>query len=277
MPQPQPESKPIADQIAPELPYLRRYARALCGSQEAGDTYVMATLEAIIADHALFDTALPPRVSIFRAFVRVWSSAPINKTTAAAIPGEVTAADRRIDQLTPLPRQAFLLTTLEEFSMEDAATILGVPTAKAAALVDTASREIAQQITTDVLIIEDEPMIALDIEELVKELGHRVCGLAATRSEANTLVETHVPGLILSDVQLADGSSGIDAVNDILQRFDLPVIFITAYPERLLTGERAEPTFLITKPFDPAMVKAVISQALFFDTKAKAGQAGGHA
>jgi hypothetical protein len=46
------------------------------------------------------------------------------------------------------------------------------------------------------------------------------------------------------------------------------VIFITAYPERLLTGERPEPTFLITKPFQPEIVKAVISQALFFDANA---------
>jgi hypothetical protein len=48
----------------------------------------------------------------------------------------------------------------------------------------------------------------------------------------------------------------------------VPVIFITAYPERLLTGERPEPTFLVTKPFRPEVVKAIISQALFFDRRA---------
>jgi CheY-like chemotaxis protein len=78
--------------------------------------------------------------------------------------------------------------------------------------------------------------------------------------------------MVLADIQLADGSSGIDAVNDILTTFKLPVIFITAYPERLLTGERPEPTFLITKPFQPEIVKAVISQALFFDAKALAAR-----
>ena len=77
--------------------------------------------------------------------------------------------------------------------------------------------------------------------------------------------------MVLADIQLADGSSGIDAVNEILHsRFEVPVIFITAYPERLLTGERPEPTFLITKPFLPDMVKALVSQALFFETRSKA-------
>jgi DNA-binding LytR/AlgR family response regulator len=80
--------------------------------------------------------------------------------------------------------------------------------------------------------------------------------------------------MILADIQLADGSSGIDAVNEILGVLDVPVVFITAYPERLLTGERPEPAFLITKPFKPEMVKAVISQALFFDVKAGGGRRG---
>ena len=116
----------------------------------------------------------------------------------------------------------------------------------------------------DVLIIEDEPVIAADIEALVRELGHKVLEIAATRGEALDAVARHTPGLVLADIQLADGSSGIDAVKDILGRFDVPVIFITAFPERLLTGERPEPTFLITKPFQPETVKAAISQALFF-------------
>ena len=74
----------------------------------------------------------------------------------------------------------------------------------------------------------------------------------------------HRPGLILADIQLADGSSGLDAVNELLRTFEVPVIFITAYPERFLTGERPEPTYLITKPFLPETVQATIGQALFF-------------
>ena len=128
---------------------------------------------------------------------------------------------------------------------------------------------------TVVLVIEDEPLIAMDIEDIVTRLGHRPIGVARTRTEAVKLAHQEKPGIILADIQLADGSSGIDAVNDLLSEFDAPVIFITAFPERLLTGSRPEPTFLITKPFAPEMVKAMISQALFFDSKSARAEAAG--
>ena len=123
-------------------------------------------------------------------------------------------------------------------------------------------------VAADVLVIEDEPLIAMDIEDIVTGLGHRICGIARTRDQAVQIAMRNRPGLVLADIQLADGSSGIDAVNDMLRQFEVPVIFITAYPERLLTGERPEPAFLITKPYDPNAVKATISQALFFRTAA---------
>mgnify|MGYP000411422531 CR=1 FL=1 len=88
--------------------------------------------------------------------------------------------------------------------------------------------------------------------------------LAGPETQLVDAVARKAPGLVLADIQLADGSSGIDAVKDILGHYDIPVIFITAFPERLLTGERPEPTFLITKPFQPETVKAAIGQALFF-------------
>ena len=76
--------------------------------------------------------------------------------------------------------------------------------------------------------------------------------------------------LVLSDIQLADGSSGIDAVSEILTGTSVPVIFITAFPDRLLTGERPEPTFLITKPYLEETVQAAVSQALFFESSQQA-------
>ncbi len=100
-------------------------------------------------------------------------------------------------------------------------------------------------------------------------LGHRVLGVARTHKEAMALAKVKRPGIILADIQLADGSSGLDAVNEMLRSFEVPVIFITAYPERFLTGERPEPAFLIAKPFQPSTVSAVLSQALFFERNAK--------
>jgi len=256
--------------IAQHLPFLRRYARALTGSQNSGDAYVTAALEALIEDRTLLDDASSPRVGLYRLFTTIWNSIGVNNTAAeggdAAAPRPV---EQRIGQITALPRQAFLLVALEGFSEEDAAEILESDVLSVRTLVEESGRELAAEIATDVLIIEDETFIAMDLENLVEGLGHRVLGVARTHSAAVTLAKAKRPGLILADIQLADGSSGLDAVNEMLRSFEVPVIFITAYPERFLTGERPEPAFLIAKPFQPATVSAVISQALFFERKAR--------
>ena len=249
---------------APHLPYLRRFARALTGGQKSGDTYVINVLEALVADPNSFNADNDPRVELFKAFCRYWNSIEINLARDEYAPEEVDGASRRLDAITPLPRQAFLLMAVEDFTASEIAYILGKSETEVAQLVDQAGREIAQQVATDVLIIEDEQLIAMDIESLVQSLGHRVNSVARTHAEAISAVQKQRPGLVLADIQLADGSSGLDAVNEMLASFAVPVVFITAYPERLLTGERPEPAFLITKPFQPETVKAAIGQALFF-------------
>jgi CheY-like chemotaxis protein/DNA-directed RNA polymerase specialized sigma24 family protein len=256
----------IAAVVAPQLPYLRRYARALAGRQEAGDQYVLAVLETLVADPSALPADTDSRVGIYTVFSRIWNSVPVN---AHVTDPPSAIADQRLGAITPLPRQAFLLTAVEGFSPSDAAIILGRSEDEVAELINDAGRQIGEQVATDVLIIEDEPIIAMDLEDLVTSIGHTVTGNARTHTEALAMVHSHRPGLILADIQLADGSSGLDAVNEMLQAFSVPVVFITAYPERLLTGERPEPTFLITKPFRNDTVKAVISQALFFNLEAE--------
>jgi CheY-like chemotaxis protein/DNA-directed RNA polymerase specialized sigma24 family protein len=257
----------IAKEIAPHLPALRRFARALSGTQASGDAYVVATLEALVSDPGTFPRDIPARLALYRVFVALWSSSAGTMKPLPII-DDRPAAERHLETLTPIPRQAFLLRTVEGFGLEDVAAILNVSSSEAAALIERAGREIAEQVATSILIIEDEPIIALDIEAMVQELGHEVTGIARTHREAIALSKARRPGLVLADIQLADGSSGLDAVNEILTEFDVPVIFITAYPERLLTGDKPEPAFLITKPFQPDAVRAAISQALFFDRKA---------
>ena len=261
------------DSIASELPYLRRFARALSGNQSSGDAYVGSTLESLLADPSAFDADadLPPRVALYRVFLKVWNAIKVNNMTDTTsiedthVADKVASSDRRLETLTPLPRQAFLLVALEGFSPADAARVLDLTEDEIGGLISEAGAEIAAQIASEVLIIEDEPLIALDLEQLVEDIGHRVLEVARTHREAVAAVGRRKPGLVLADIQLADGSSGVDAVNEILTDLSAPVIFITAYPERLLTGERPEPVFIITKPFQPETVKAVISQALFFD------------
>lgn len=254
----------LGAQIAANLPFLRRYARALTGSQASGDAFVREMLEAVLSDDDLKSSLAGGRVPLYRAFSKVWSSASGPLATGQTTSEHEAGAQARLGAITPPARQALLLTTLEDFTTAEAAAILDRSPEDIAQMVSEAIAEIEREQSTSVLIIEDEPLIAMQLEDLVTGLGHTVSGTAATRTQARAAVADAMPGLVLADIQLADGSSGLDAVDDILGVGSMPVIFITAYPERLLTGDRPEPTYLVTKPFQEATVRAAISQALFF-------------
>ena len=219
----------ISEAVARDLPRLRRYARALTGSQAAGDAYVTTTLEALVEDSAPLDVGENVGLALYRVFSKIWNS--VDQTAATSV-DPTAPIDRHGEKISPLPRQAFLLVALEEFSEEDAATILSLPATEIPLLVVESARELAAEIATDVLIIEDEPLIAMDLESLVEGLGHKVVGIARTHTEAVSLALAERPGLILADIRLADMSSGLEAVNEVLESFEVPVVFITAYPEK---------------------------------------------
>ena len=206
-------------------------SRALTGSQASGDAYVEALLETLVADQDSLKTVESnPRIGLYGLLCRLWESIGLNLQDSEPRAQWERAAQLKLANIAPRPRQAFLLTAVEGFSLDDAAKILDTDEAGMAALLDEASREIGEMMATDVLIIEDEPLIAMDIEDIVARLGHRVTGIARTRKEALQLTAANQPGIVLADIQLADGSSGIDAVNDLLELVQVPVIFITAYP-----------------------------------------------
>jgi DNA-directed RNA polymerase specialized sigma24 family protein len=255
----------LSVRIAAHLPLLRRYARSVTGSQTSGDAYVAATLEALIADISIFPKASSDRVALYQLFATIFGSAEIEIPQVDSPFAWEKRAAANLASLPTKAKQAFLLTTVEGFTVSETAEILKVSEDDIKPLLDAASREISEQIATDIMIIEDEPLIAMDIEQMLHELGHFVTGIARTHREAVELFHKTKPKMVLADIQLADGSSDLDAISDILKEASIPVIFITAFPERLLTGERPEPTFLVTKPFNPDVVKAMISQALFFN------------
>lgn len=259
----------ITPTVATTLPTLRRYARAVTGSQTAGDNLVASVLELLIDQPDIIVGEHSPKIGLYREFLRL-ANKPSGGMGDDDGEGEVQSiTDLRLSRLSPRPRQAYLLRALEGFTAEESAYALDISTQELEHLVDRANREMIDQVATDVLIIEDEPMIALDLKEIMTGLGHRVTAIARTHREAVEAMSDGEVGLVLADIQLADGSSGIEAVNDILDTIGVPIVFITAFPERLLTGERPEPTFLITKPFQPENIKAITSQALFFDLKAR--------
>ena len=255
---------PLSSRIAGHLPYLRRYSRALTGSQTSGDAYVVAVLEALIADISIFPNLSNDRVSLFKLFTHMFGSVSVELREIQSPFAWERNAELYLASIPPVARPAVLLVAVEGFSTREVAEILAITESDLGATLSRASAEISSQITAEIMIIEDEPLIAMDIEDMVTSLGHKVTGVARTHREALQLFGQSKPSMILADIQLADGSSGIDAVNEILDNADVPVIFITAFPERLLTGDRPEPAFLVTKPFNPEMVKALISQALFF-------------
>lgn len=257
----------ISQAIAPHLPALRRFARALSGSQASGDAYVAALLEALVDNPDTFPKDADPRVGLYQSFLKIWNSVKINGFHKLSTEHNEAHS---LQSLTPKPRQAFLLLSVEAFAPEEIATILETGVTEVAALIAAADHEIANQLDpANIMIIEDEPLTAAYLGELVSGLNHKVTGVARTHEEALQLVAGQKPDLILTDIQLADGSSGVDAVNDILGKFEVPVIFITGHPEILLTGAKPEPAFLIAKPFNSETIKAVIGQALFFEVRSR--------
>jgi CheY-like chemotaxis protein len=257
----------ITATLTPHLPYLRRYARALTGSQGSGDTYVRALLEAMLEGNVALDNEVPPRLALYRSFHALWSTTGGNLPTIQPAEGP-SSVEGRLQALEADNREALLLTAVEGFSVAEAATILDCTESEVEEAIAAALRAIDNDLVSRILIIEDETIIALDLENLVRESGHQVTGIATTCDEAVEMAKKSKPDLVLTDIQLADDSSGIDAAAAILREFDIPVIFITAYPERLLTGQRPEPTYLISKPFSRETVKATIGQAIFFHTPA---------
>jgi len=257
-------SSELALDIARQLPFLRRYARALTGDQQLGDHLVRDCLERLLAGSAALDAG-SVKLSLFRLlsrrFAAIAASGEHHEGVGTTIENARIVAER-VARLGSARRQILLLSTLEGFPPAHVAAILERPEEAVRAELASAKHDLRAQPPTRILIIEDEPVIALDVARIVEGSGHSVTGIATTHREAVDLARAEQPGLVLADIQLSDDSSGIDAVKEILEHYQVPVIFITAFPDRLLTGERPEPTFLITKPFDPEILNVAISQAL---------------
>jgi CheY-like chemotaxis protein/DNA-directed RNA polymerase specialized sigma24 family protein len=256
----------VSEEIAKRLPYLRRYARALTGSQQRGDRYIRLCLEVLLKEPHRVSADDNIRRQLYGLFHEIWqpiAGGDADSTVVELIPRSSKASvEARLEALAPRERQILLLTSLEGFAIEDAAEILRLSPEEARRLLARAWDHVNRQLSTTVLVIEDEPIIALDIAGIVRDLGHAVVGIAASQAEAIAIARAKRPGLVLADIHLGEGGSGLNAVNEILRSIDVPVIFVTAYPERLLTGERPEPTYLVTKPFEPDTLKATIFQAL---------------
>ena len=228
-----------------------------------------ATLESLLRNPWSLAGNLPPRQALYRFYLGVWSQPLLEGFDDAS---KASAFDRNLAALSPPVRQAFLLTAVEGFSQEEAATIMGIGSARVIGLLEQGAYDLAHQLASSILIIEDEPIIAMDLESIVEDLGHHVVGVARGRGQAVALAAERQPQLIMADIELEDGGSGIEAVNEILAAASKPVVFITAHPRAYLSASvnRPQPAFLLPKPFKPDSVRAAVSQALFFDRRTRA-------
>jgi CheY-like chemotaxis protein len=257
----------LAQSISEHLPLLRSYAKALAGDQTSGDMVVSATLEALLRRPTIIKSETRDQVALYKLFTAIGKE--------VGLPAPEEPSDKYFLRLHRLPvhvREAFLLRFLVDFGVPETLEILALSnddTQKLVGIVGIVGRELATELATDILIIEDDTFIAMELETLMQRLGHRIIGTARTHTQAIAMIKIKKPRLILADIQLADGSSGMEAVNEILLSCSPVVIFVTAYPERFLSGDRPEPAFLIAKPFQPWTVEQVVTQGLFFERNAK--------
>lgn len=254
-------TKKMAEAITRTLPLLRRYARAVTGSQKRGDEWVRLCAEVAVQQPDLVAGAEDTKLGVFSLFHRLRQ--PFDTLEAGGPENSVSGRLKEsLTEMAPMQRQVLLLTVLEGFTVADAAHILDIDVDAAERSLQEARRELQRVAAVKILVIEDEAVIALDVADIVRNAGHQVVGIAATEKAALELARQHAPHLVLADIQLRGSDSGISAVNQIMQSMSVPVIFVTGYPERLLTGKQIEPAFVISKPFDPDLLRAAIAQAL---------------
>lgn len=233
-----------ADRIEKLVPYLRRYARASTGDTQIGDSCVERVLQKILVqalDDELTETDVT-REAVFRL---------LEQDLEQVVPGRAAKA-----------RRSLLLIAVEDFPEFVTRRVLGVESDELAELIEMAEQDFAASTATSLMIIEDEPLISAQLKRLSEGLGHTVIGIASTAERAVEMQANRDPDIVLCDIHLADGSLGTDAIAAMNLPDHVPVVFITAYPEEYLSTLNTGPSYLITKPFDPEYVKAVIGHAL---------------
>jgi CheY-like chemotaxis protein len=122
-----------------------------------------------------------------------------------------------------------------------------------------------------ILIVEDEHIVAMGIKRMLKSLGYTVTGVASSGEDAISKAESTFPDIVLMDIMLKGDMDGVEATREIKARFDIPVVYLTAYSDNNIL-ERAkitEPFGYIIKPFDEKDLYSSIEVALHRQRKEK--------
>jgi two-component system, response regulator PdtaR len=115
-----------------------------------------------------------------------------------------------------------------------------------------------------ILVVEDEHIVAMGIKKMLKSLGYTVTGVASSGKDAISKAESTFPDVVLMDIMLKGDMDGVEAAKEIRERFDVPVVYLTAYSDNkvLERAKRTEPFGYIIKPFDEKDLFSSIEVAL---------------
>jgi DNA-directed RNA polymerase specialized sigma24 family protein/CheY-like chemotaxis protein len=257
-----------ARRLMAQLPYMRRYGRALTGSTTRGDDLVTRAVEAALTEPGRYqlDTDDEPvtRQRLYTLLNGLFD-ADMGATGAAAIapaePGHPIEA--ALSSLPEQERRVFLLVSLEELSTPQAAKVMGISSDEAREVLGRAQNAMREQLVANILIVEDDAIIAYDLTETVLGMGHKVCGTAATMEEALAAAAANQPSLALMDLRLAHGGSGITTAQALRETRALPIIFVTAFAEELKQRGLDYLGPVIKKPFTREQIERAITQAVF--------------
>jgi|tagenome__1003787_1003787.scaffolds.fasta_scaffold20919351_2 DNA-directed RNA polymerase specialized sigma24 family protein/CheY-like chemotaxis protein len=256
-----------ARRLMAQLPYMRRYGRALTGSTIRGDDLVTRAVEAALTEPERYqlDTDDEPvtRRRLYTLLNELFDAdtGPAGASVSLAEPGH--PIETALSSLPEQERRVFLLVSLEELSTPQAADVMGVPAEEARDALARAQNAMREQLVANILIVEDDAIIAYDLTETVLGMGHKVCGTAATMEEALAAAAANQPSLALMDLRLAHGGSGITTAQALRETRALPIIFVTAFAEELKQRGLDYLGPVIKKPFTREQIERAITQAVF--------------
>lgn len=250
----------LYDAVLDVLPRLRRYSRLMTGSREVADDYVQVCLERLLqTPRSLRRSTIA--FDMFSTFHRVISDNEIHLDTV--VPPKAPRLEQELLALPVDQRRAVQLVNIEGFSHDEAARISGQQPEAFMECLIAGRAQLRRNLSASVFIIEDELLVALDISQLVEEFGHNVCGTASRSGDAIRGIESCRPSLVLADVQLGDSvAAGIDACERFRDQYDLEVIYVTGYPDRVHRALKRDDVLIVPKPVERETLREAMGRAL---------------
>lgn len=237
---------------------VRQFARAIFADRLIGDELTRLALAKVNIDPNGSTDSLS---DLLHAFLHTWRMASSGKPTEKSL-----FSDEALLAALPEPpgddRLMLLLVDVLSFSPETAAKIISLNDKDPYKALEMGRQIVSLPRKARAIIIEDEPLIAADLREIMSSMGIEVVGEANTADKAVSLSKREKPNIILADYNLVGMKTGADAVMEIQDMNNCPVVFITGYPEQVLTGEDVEPDFVIAKPYRIESVKAAVAHCL---------------